>query len=421
MSRPHAWLELRTWLLMAVPMGLVTGGVAGVTVNTLFDGVAPEWLLGLAVALATGAASLANVFSMLWSHWSQGRAKVAALARLQTQLGACLAAMACVPLNAWGLVLMLAAILASQALWCGIVTIRASIWRVNYARAARTVFAARNQVLVSACTAGVGAAAGFVLDLDIDAFRWLFAAASGFAFASVAVLKRVRVRRQRQLLAAEQRVSQGRSFSPALFLSILRDDRSYRNYMICMMVFGSGNLMITALLILVLTNNLGVASFTQVLITASVPTLLVPITTPTWGRILARHHVVEFRTISSRFFVAAMLCHLGGATLGSITLLWLGAILQGTAMGAGQLGWNLGHNDFAPDERVAEYLGLHMTLTGLRGLVAPVLGVGLYGLLENWRIGAGVWALALPFALTTSGAIGFHYLNRMRGPPPGSG
>jgi hypothetical protein len=49
-------------------------------------------------------------------------------------------------------------------------------------------------------------------------------------------------------------------------------------------------------------------------------------------------------------------------------------------------------------------------LTGLRGLVAPLLGVGLYGLLELATPGAGVWALALPCLLTTSGSIGFHLM-----------
>jgi MFS family permease len=397
---------------MAVPMGLLSGGVAGVAVNSVFNGAAPEWVLALAVALATGAGSLANVFSMLWSHWSQGRAKVNVLTRLQAALGVCLAAMACAPLDAFGLALTLTAILTAQVLWCGIITVRASIWRVNYTRTARTAFAARNQVAVSACTSAVAAAAGFALDLDVAAYRWLFAGASGFAFVSMAMLKRIRVRRERQLMAAEQSVSEGRRFDPRLFLSILRDDRFYRSYMTWMMVFGSGNLMVTAVLILVLTNNLGVPSFTQVLVTTSVPMLLIPLTTPIWGRILARHHVVKFRTLNSRLFVASMLCYLSGATLGLMSLMWLGCMLQGAGIGGGQLGWNLGHNDFAPDERVAEYLGLHITLTGLRGLVAPLLGVGLYGLLEGWQSGAGVWALALPFVLTTSGSIGFHHLNR---------
>jgi hypothetical protein len=222
--------------------------------------------------------------------------------------------------------------------------------------------------------------------------------------------KRVKVRRARQMLAAERRAAQGRRFSPALFMSILREDRPFRQYMLCMMVFGSGNLMVTAVLILVLTQNLGVGGFAQVLITSSLPALLTPLTTPFWGRLLSMRHVVAFRTANSRMFVGAMFLYLAGAVLGFVPLLWVGAVLQGSGVAGGSLGWALGHNDFAPEDKAADYLSLHITLTGLRGLVAPLLGVGLYGLLERTTPGAGVWALALPCLLTTSGSIGFHLM-----------
>lgn len=412
MSRPHARLELRAWVLMAVPMGLLTGGVAGVLVNTIFSGRAVEWLLVPAVAVATGAASLANVFSMLWSHWSRGRDKVRSLARLQALLAACLLLMACVPKSSLGLALLIVAIVAAQALWCGIVTIRGSIWRMNYTREARTVFVARNQMLATACVAAIGAFAGYAVDLDVDAFRALFVAGALFAFASMTQQRRLKVRRGGQLLAAERLAGQGQRFSPATYLSILREDRPYRQYMLCMMVFGSGNLMVTALLILVLTQNLGVSGFTQVLITASLPQLLTPLTTPFWGRLLSRRHIVRFRTVNSRMFVGAMCAYLTGAALGLMPLLWLGAILQGSGVAGGSLGWALGHNDFAPEHRAADYLGLHISLTGVRGLVAPLLGVGLHGLLEAWQPGAGLWALALPLTLTTTGSLGFHVMAR---------
>ena len=76
------------------------------------------------------------------------------------------------------------------------------------------------------------------------------------------------------------------------------------------------------------------------------------------------------------------------------------------------LGWNLGHNDFAPEERVADYLGLHVSLTGLRGLAAPLIGVWFYGLLETLDPGLGRFALLLPLTLTTAGSIAFWRFHR---------
>jgi hypothetical protein len=415
MSRPHAWLELRVWALMALPMGILASGVTGVLVNTIFAGRVTDWTLPLAVALVSGAGPLANVGSVLWSHWSQGKEKIAALTRLQAAFGTCLIVVAAVPLNDIGLALIVAAVFAAQNLWCGIITIRASIWQLNYSRIARTSFAARNQVIVSTVMSAVGAGAGWLLDLDPEGFRWLFVLTGVCAFASLLQSRGIRLRRQRQLLAAEQRSSAGRNFQPRLFWAILRDDRLYRNYMIWMMVFGAGNMMLIAPLVLVLTNNLGVSSFDQVLIAAAVPTLLMPIATPFWARILSTRHVITFRSNNSRWYVLASALILTGALLANLPLLWIGSALLGIGIAGGSLGWNLGHNDFAPDDRVTDYLGLHVSLTGIRGLVAPLVGVAAYAALERWRPGTGTWSLALPLVLQSVGALGFQLMSRRLG------
>ena len=57
-------------------------------------------------------------------------------------------------------------------------------------------------------------------------------------------------------------------------------------------------------------------------------------------------------------------------------------------------------------------MGVHVTLTGLRGVVSPLLGVGLYELLEAYTPGSGVWALGLPLTLVTAGALGFRQMKR---------
>jgi len=92
-------------------------------------------------------------------------------------------------------------------------------------------------------------------------------------------------------------------------------------------------------------------------------------------------------------------------------LLWLGAVLLGAALAGANLGWNLGHNDFASVGRAQHYMGVHVTLTGLRGGVAPPVGVLAYMGLEASHPGAGEFALLLPLAMTLAGALGF---NRMR-------
>jgi hypothetical protein len=55
-------------------------------------------------------------------------------------------------------------------------------------------------------------------------------------------------------------------------------------------------------------------------------------------------------------------------------------MIDGFSRGGGMLAWNLGHNDFADRHMVALYMGIHVTLTGVRGILAPYLAiVMLYG------------------------------------------
>ena len=56
----------------------------------------------------------------------------------------------------------------------------------------------------------------------------------------------------------------------------------------------------------------------------------------------------------------------------------------------------LGHNDFASLGQVQQYMGVNVTLTGLRGLLAPPLSAIAYTLLERRAPGAGRLALLLP-------------------------
>ena len=76
------------------------------------------------------------------------------------------------------------------------------------------------------------------------------------------------------------------------------------------------------------------------------------------------------------------------------------------------LAGNLEHHDFAPLADASRYMGVHVTLTGARGLLAPLLAVGLYELLNGVSDGAGAWVFGVCMALTATGALGFGFMHR---------
>jgi hypothetical protein len=142
--------------------------------------------------------------------------------------------------------------------------------------------------------------------------------------------------------------------------------------------------------------------------------LVIPFAIQPWAAYLDRHHVVRFRSVHGWVLAAAAFL-LGVAVLAHRTwLLWPGAVLLGVSLAAASLGWSLGHNDFAPRGEETRYMALHVTLTGLRGLIAPPLAVAGYHGLQHLQAGLGPWALALPFALIAAGAREFTAMNRGR-------
>ena len=186
-----------------------------------------------------------------------------------------------------------------------------------------------------------------------------------------------------------------------------------------MFVFGSGNLMVSAPLVIMLKDRFELDPTRAILIAAALPTLLMPVSIPIWSRLLDRVHIIAFRATHSWAFVASTAVLLVAAVTTRTELLWFGATLKGLAFGGGVLAWNLGHHDFAPVERASQYMGVHVTLTGIRGMLAPVIGVSVYEILEWLQPGAGAWTLGLCLGLTAAGAIWFVLMRRALSGPGG--
>jgi hypothetical protein len=69
-------------------------------------------------------------------------------------------------------------------------------------------------------------------------------------------------------------------------------------------------------------------------------------------------------------------------------------VFLGLGYAGGSLAWHLGHLHFAQPQRAELYMGIHVSLTGLRGLTMPGLGI----LLWAW-IGWPVWLIAVGFSV----------------------
>lgn len=419
MTRAALGRELRVWALLAVALGCLEGGVAGVLVKTAFAGAVARGPLNFAVALISGAGMFANLAGLGFTALASGRDKVRLLMRLQLGMATALLLLAALPIRPAALPLFVLTVGAGRVLWAGVLAVRSAIWRANYPRRARAHvtgrFVTAHALLVAATALGMGA----LLQRDPGTFRWLYPAGAGCAVLGALQLRRLRVQGHRALRDAERQAEGARGLRESIraFLGVARTDRAYARYLACMTLFGSGNIMLVAPLIATLSDHHGIAGRDQVWILTALPMLVLPVAIGAWARLLDRRHIIDYRAIHCWSFVAASAALCAGAIAGETAWLWAGSVLWGVATAGGELGWNLGHNDFAQGENAASathYMGLHMTLTGLRGLLAPVLGITIHQGVEARWPGAGRWALLVPLSLTLAGTLGFAALARAK-------
>ncbi|MHC5023978.1 MAG: MFS transporter, partial [Planctomycetota bacterium] len=364
LARVHYQRELVAWSLLPVMTGALEGGVVAVLAKNAFAGAVLEPRLNLAVAVLTGAPAFANVTSFLWAALSHGRNKIRFLTGLQLATVVLVASIALAPFSDAGLVMLMLAAVGARICWSGVVTIRSTVWHANYPRHARATMAGKLATVQSIVMATIGFIIGWAMRTDVDAFRLLYPLAAVFGLAGVVIYARMRMRGHRALINAERTGgdSQRSLVNPFKLRHILIEDDRYRRYMTCMFVFGTGNIMVGAPLVIMLRDRFHLDTFASVLIAATIPVIIMPVTIPLWSRLLDRVHIVRFRAVHSWAFVSSIACFLAGCVLMQPALLVAGAAAKGVAFGGGVLGWNLGHHDFAPPEKVSQYMGVHVTL-----------------------------------------------------------
>jgi MFS family permease len=407
--------ELIPWTLAGCTLGLVEGATAAILVKRGFAGVVSNDTLNLAVAFVSGSPALANMTSFLWANLAHGREKIRLLVWQLATFGALVAMIGLSPRATVGLAFTVISVLLARMVWAGVLTVRAAVWSANYPRAVLAQVTGRIVVFTSLGMVATAALAGLLLQTRPQYASLLFVLAGGIGLIAAWLYRRARVRQSFRLKQAEEE-SAGKSqvFSLGILRDILRTDPTYRQYMTWMALYGAGNLMIGGQLVIMFSDQLHIPAAHQVALLTVIPLLCVPLFTPWWARRFDASHVIEFRARQCWSLVAAMTVASVGVFLNLPPLLWLAAVLFGVSTAGANLGWNLGHNDFATLGKVQQYMGVNVTLTGMRGLLAPPLGVVVYTSLEKAWNGAGRYALLLPLAITLTGALGFRHMHNTR-------
>jgi hypothetical protein len=404
MTRQSYSHELVTAMTYPAALALIEGGVIGILASKAFN-VSP-----MQFATIMAAPNFANLTSFVWARLARGKPKVRFINQLQIATLLCVGLIAVLPedrLGAWVLTLLL---VLARCLLAGMVTLRSTVWRQNYPRLWRAQVTGRLTIIQSVLLTITPALGYAVLDVNVQAFRIIYPLSVVLGLVGTAAFARVRLRGERDLLRYEMRdtsrpqphgeVSPIYEYDPhaqrVSFWSVLRQDRSYRRYMIAQFIGGSSNMMGETVLIYVIaemTLNMPREYLLSILLTTAMPIAISIMVMPRWAKFMDRVHITRFRAQQSWMWTANQAFNWIGAITGSLAVLAFSRVLQGLVRSGGNLAWNLGHNDFADRRLVATYMGIHVTLTGVRGAIFPFLGMALY---SGWETRQLLGAVTIP-------------------------
>lgn len=402
---------------------MVEGQFASVIVSKTFHG-GPAL-----IAIATATPFAAYVFSLVWGMLCVGRAKI----RLAVFFGAgtviCAGVVGAVPATDAGALWFIAQVAAAQVLQAGVVTVRSAIWRANYPTSVRGQIVARLQAVRSIVTVITVQSAAAICDREPSAYRYIFPIAALCGAIGVAMLPRLRIRGERAELRRTKRTPDGdlregmiEPYSLTALMSpghtfgemvrVLRKDFRFRQYCFAQTLQGIANLMTLPVVVAIVSRELqsddGRGFWISSGLVVALPILGLLGSINRWGKLFDGLGVTRFRVVNvvgwSISIVLGMLGTLmvvyapqvGPASYPlAVMLLALRGILHGVSQGGGTIAWNLGHLHFARPEEAEVYMGIHVFLAGVRGLIAPLGGMWLWTTIGWW-----VWLIALAFVLS---------------------
>ncbi len=406
--------EIRAATTFPLAAAMAEGSFASVVAQKYFG--AGSFLIAVIVA----APMFGNVLAMVWADLADRRPKVRFVNTLQLCVIVCtslVAVTAILPQQAGGWTFAALMVLA-RMFTSGIVTAKNLIWRLNFPRHSRGLIVGRVNMIGSAMFAATTFAGSRVLDRHPAGYVWVYLVCSLLGLIGVWQFSGVKVRGERSVLALTRARPKTNPLRHLLTLArasvhLLRVDKQFRIYQRCQMLQGAAfMMMLPALFSMVNTKmtdpvreyNLA-TSVNHVL-----PFVTTALTISIWSIYFDRMNIVHYRILQSFAALVTQIVIAAGALTDQLWLVAVGTFLLGVSSAGGNLAWNLGQNAFATPDKVGTYMGVHVMLTGVRGLFAPFIGTILYKGLHigpiAWQ-GIDRWCFAVAAGVCLLGTIGY--------------
>ena len=210
---------------------------------------------------------------------------------------------------------------------------------------------------------------GRLLDNNIDLYRALYLMMAGAALTAAALYRRV----------PSEPPQSPQMRHPLGNFKYAFTDKLFGRLLISWKFMGLANLMMLPLRVEYMANpayGLNLSNEKVAIVTVLLPAVARMFSTHLWGILFDRVNFLTLRaTVNGVFMVSIALF------FNTQSYFWLcvSALLIGMAFGGGGVMWTLWVTKVAPPDKVPAYMSVHMSLTGVRGVIAPFLGFYLLG------------------------------------------
>lgn len=430
MARPNYTAEMQHMLVWGVFAGVVEGNTSSIVAAKTFH--ASEFLTTLVWATPM----LANTLSLVWGALIRGRPRrrLFVLLSAGSALGFMSVALTPSDWSPWGGWVFALQVAIARILLAGQISVRSSLWSANYPQSHRARISGRLQNVRFATGLLASIAVMNIFNLNAENYRWVYPGIGLIGLLSLLPVRGMRVRGDARRLAQDRaeiaaRAAAGAAPRHGLWsgvgesVTILRRDREFARYCGAQYLLGSANFMVDPVLLIVLTKQLQYDYLQASLLLDQIPNFVVLLTIGVWARYFDRVGVLRFRVVNSSIWLASCIAAAVGVSAlqpGSaahalgVVMLVVARVLNGIGRSGGAIAWNLGHLHFAQRRDADLYMGIHVALTGVRGLIMPFVAVGIFHLI-------GWWSLAIATVLCALAVIQFRDLSRRAAVSVGGG
>jgi hypothetical protein len=259
------------------------------------------------------------------------------------------------------------------------------VYADNYPSERRGAFFSKPLLLSVGIAALSGFIGSFILERDIGHYPIIFTFLGFCAFFKAIAIYNM----------PSKQMDQSPHENPFGNMKYTWQDRSFGYVLLTWFIMGFANLWTLPLRVDYITSPKwgieGSAIFVAMIITI-IPETLRMLFIPFWARLFDKMNFVILRMILNLTFGAGVLMFF---VTSNPWVIGSGSALIGIAFAGGSIAWNLWVIKYAPPGKTGPYMSVHVSLTGIRGTLGPIIGYWVVGLIGTRNIGMVSCALML--------------------------